>query len=186
MLSSLKICRMSKLRLRSLSILGLVIFLWTTEIVDQSTPQQSFDRYGIAPRQLIGLRGVVLAPFLHGGLGHLLRNTVPLLGLGWLVTQKGQWLTVSLWAGLVAGIGTWLLADGGSIHIGASGLVAGYLGYLLGRSVQDKRWPQVGGWLLLVCILVAEGPGASWHSHLFGLVGGGVAACRMWRSGEEI
>ncbi len=163
---------MNKLRARSLPILGLIIFLWAVEILDQSTPGQSLDRYGIIPRQLIGVRGIVLAPFLHGGFGHLLSNTLPLLGLGWLVTQTGQWLTVSLWAMLLAGLGTWLLADSSSTHIGASGLVAGYLGYLLWRSAQDKTWPQVGGWLLLVFILLIEGPGASWHSHLFGLAGG--------------
>jgi len=176
---------MSKRRLRSLPVLGFVIFLWAVEVLDQYWLGQSLDRYGIEPRQLIGLRGIGVAPFLHGGFGHLLTNTPPLLGLGWLVAQAGQGLPVSLWAILWAGVGTWLFAHAGSVHIGASGLVAGYLGCLLWQSIASRAWLRTGGWVLLVGIFVLEGAGtASWHSHLFGFAGGIFAVSRSGQQGS--
>ncbi|MEO1590807.1 MAG: rhomboid family intramembrane serine protease [Cyanobacteria bacterium J06632_22] len=164
-------------KLRSQLLLGLIIFLWAVEILDHYGLGQSLDRYGIQPRQLIGLRGIVLAPFLHGGFAHVLANALPLAGLGWLVLKTGPWVSVSVYSGLSAGLGTWLLAPAGSNHIGASGLVTGYLGFLLRRSLSDRDWGKTGLWLLLLLLLGLEGQNAlSWHSHLFGFMGGVLAA----------
>ena len=116
-----------------------VAVIWVLAAVDFLTDNRLAE-YGIVPRTVDGLWGIPLAPFLHGGFGHALSNTVPLLLLGGLVATRG-WQTllgVTLFVVLLGGAGVWLVARGGS-HIGASGLVFGYFGYLVARGWYDRR-----------------------------------------------
>jgi membrane associated rhomboid family serine protease len=141
--------------------------------------------YGVQPRSTIGLRGIVFAPFLHGGWGHLAANSVPFLTLGGLILLHDvrRFATVSLFAMVGAGLAAWLLGAPRSVHIGASGVVFGYLGFLLAHGWFAKR---LGSALLSVAIAVIWGgllfgvlpgqPGMSWESHAGGLVGGLYAA----------
>lgn len=173
-------------------VAALVAVMWAVEIIDL-LPGTNLDRFGIRPRTLLGLRGVVFAPFLHNGIGHLLSNTITFLILGWLIAASGtaRYIEVTVIVGLVGGLGTWLIGQSNSIHIGASGLVFGYLTYLLARAVFEKKIVYlVGGAIVLflyggVLWGLVPKPGISWEGHVFGAVGGVAAAAALHRSGEK-
>lgn len=164
--------------------LGFVALLWVVEIVD-ATSRGSLDRHGIRPRSEDGLWGVLVAPLLHGGWTHLESNSGPLLVLGFLVAvvSTARWLLVMAWSWLVSGVGVWLVAPPHSITFGASGLVFGLLTYLLVAGFLERRPTRI---LISVAVFVLYGgvllgvlpgrPGVSWQGHLFGAVGGVLAA----------
>lgn len=167
-------------------LLGIILVtLWSIEIVDWFLLGGRLDQYGILPRTLIGLRGILVAPLLHGDFSHLMANTIPLLTLSWWVMLRsvGTWLAASTGIVLIGGLGTWLLGAGRAVHIGASGLVFGYMGYLLARGYRERT---VGAVAIALFVLVTYGamfwgllpsrPGISWESHLFGFVGGVIMA----------
>lgn len=169
-----------------LLLLGLIILLlWLIEGVDQLLGRQVLDFYGIQPRTGSGLRHILFAPFLHRGFGHLFANTVPFFLLGWLVLLRGigEFLWVSLIAALVSGAGIWLFGASDTIHIGMSGVIFGYLGFLLARGYFERSFFALA--LALIVGLFYGGmvwgvlplqPNVSWLGHLFGLIGGGIAA----------
>lgn len=158
--------------------------MWVLEIVDAGLGGR-LDGFGIEPREVDSLPGVVVAPFLHAGFGHLISNTVPLLVLGALIAFSGlvRVLKVTAIVVLVGGLGTWLVAPASTLHLGASILVFGYAAYLIARGLFDRRAAY-----LLVGVVVAfvygsalliglvPRPGISWQGHLFGAIGGLVAA----------
>ncbi len=159
--------------------------LWAQEIIDRVVFNGWLDLWGIHPRTLRGLLGIFFAPFLHGGFAHLMANTVPLIVLSFFIMlrKKRDLLTVSVVSGVVGGLGIWLVGAGNSVHIGASILVFGYLGYLLSRCIFERRfWPIVGS--LAVFALYGSAlwgvlpgqAGISWEGHLFGFAGGVLAA----------
>ncbi len=154
--------------------------MWALEVVDTVLAGR-LDGFGIHPRSVRGLLGILFAPFLHGGFGHLIANSVPLLVLGFIILQrrKRDLLYVSVVSGLVAGLGTWLIGAGNSVHIGASSLVFGYLGYLLSRSFYERKvWTIVTSVVVFLLYggalfgVLPSQPGISWEGHLFGLIGG--------------
>ena len=157
---------------------------WTSEAADVVLDHR-LDVYGVRPHVLVGLRGIVFAPFLHGGFGHLIGNTLPFAVLGGLVALGGlrQFLSVTLIVGVVSGLGMWIFGSSDEVHIGASGLVLGYLAYLLVRGVFARNIRQIllgivvaffyGG---LLWGVLPTGRGISWEGHLFGVVGGIAAA----------
>ena len=158
--------------------------MWVLEIVDAVIGGR-LDALGIEPREVDSLPGVLFAPFLHGGFGHLISNTVPLLVLGALVAFSGlvRVLKVTALVVLVGGLGIWLVAPGGTIHLGASILVFGYAAYLIARGLFDRRFAYLAvgvvvafvyGTGLLIGLLPR--PGISWQGHLFGALGGLLAA----------
>ncbi len=162
-----------------------VIALWLIEIVDRLFLQGALDQLGIAPRQLAGLRGILMAPLLHGSFAHLLANTIPLLILSALIAVRHNgrfWLITGLIV-LVSGLGTWFIAPANTIHIGASGLIFGYFAYLVINAFYERSLAAVGlaGLVILLYGGLLQGiwpgsAGISWQVHLFGLVGGGLAA----------
>ena len=160
--------------------------MWAEEVADL-VGQFHLDRYGIEPRDLDGLIGIVTAPFLHAGFGHLISNTLPFLVLGFLVALGGalRLIVVTVIVAVVGGLGTWLFAPPDSIHIGASGVVFGYAGYLLSRGFFTRRIRDfvlaavilaIWGGALLTSLMPAAG--ISWQGHLFGALGG-LAAGRL-------
>lgn len=164
---------------------GFVALLWVVEIADQLTPSATLDDNGIRPRTDEGLVGVLLAPLLHGGWPHLVSNSGLALLLLFLVlvgdVRRGLLATGIVW--VVAGLGTWLIAGSGTSHIGASGLVFGWLTYLVLRGFFARRPGQIvlGIVLFLMYGSILWGvlpgqPGISWQGHLFGAVGGVLAA----------
>ena len=165
-------------------IVAFVALLYGVELLD-SLVGGRLDEFGVRPRREDGLDGIAFAPLLHLGWGHLLANTLPLLIFGFLILLAGvtRWLAVTAVVWVVGGVGTWLTGQPGSVHIGASVLAFGWLVYLLLRGIFSRRVGQV--LLGLVLLLVYGGllfgvlpgqPGVSWQGHLFGAVGGGLAA----------
>jgi len=163
--------------------------MWVSKIVDAASAER-LDRFGIEPRDPEGLRGVFTAPFLHAGFGHLLANTVPFLGLGLAIAFSGlkRVLAVTAIVALVAGLGTWLLGPEGTVHVGASGLVFGYAAYLIVRGVFDRSVTELALGALVVLFLggallggLVPRAGVSWQGHLFGALGGVVAARALAR-----
>jgi membrane associated rhomboid family serine protease len=173
---------------------GFAGVLWLIQIVNAFVFQGGLARLGIVPRTLGGLWGILFAPFLHGSFAHLIANTVPLMVLGWFVMlrRKRDLFTVSLLSALVGGLGTWLFAPALSVTIGASVLIFGYLGYLLSRGIFERRlWPIAGSVLVFFLYggalfgVLPGAPGISWQAHLFGLLGG-VLAARMMRGAPGV
>lgn len=173
-------------------LLGLTAILWLVEIVDHFILQSySLNRYGIVPRNLIGLRGILFAPFLHGNFPHLIANTIPFLSLGWLVMlqRTSDFWRVTAITILVGGLGVWLIGQPNSIHIGASILIFGYLGFLLFRGYFQRNAPSIA---LSIIVAVFYGSlifgvlptraGISWEGHLFGFIGGVIAAYQISKS----
>lgn len=168
----------------------LVVSLWLLEVIDFVTP--GLDRYGITPRRLGELDDIFFAPFLHAGFVHLMANTVPLAVLAFLTALRGvgRLATVSLIVIVVGGAGVWLTAPPYTVTLGASILVFGYFGYLLARGVIDRRAADI---IIAVVVVLLYGtmifgvlpsrPGVSWQGHLFGLVGGVVAAWLLRQGG---
>jgi membrane associated rhomboid family serine protease len=148
------------------------------------------DVYGILPRTLIGLRGIFFAPFLHGSIAHLISNTLPFLALGWFVMlrETRDFFTVSAITLLVSGVGTWLFGSPG-FHIGASGVIFGYFGFLLLRGYFERSVRAIllslvvglfyGG---LIWGVLPQQTGISWEGHLFGFIGGILAARMLSKS----
>lgn len=158
--------------------------MWIAEVLDQ-VADLDLDRHGILPREVSGLDGVLWSPFLHGGFGHLIGNTVPFLVLGAGIALSGAARVVAVAAivAVVGGLGTWLVAPEGTVHIGASGIVFGFGAYLVARGFYSRQLLHVAGAVLVVVVygftflrgLVPE-EGVSWQGHLFGAAGGVVAA----------
>src|ERR671914_846404 len=115
-------------------LLAMVLLMWGLEVVDSALDNR-LDRYGIEPRDVDGLDGVVAAPFLHVGFGHLIGNTLPFVAMGVVIAFEGplRLIGVTVIAALVSGLGTWLIAPPDTIHLGASGVVFGYATYLIAR-----------------------------------------------------
>jgi len=167
-------------------LFGLVAIFWVVELVDLFViSSYSFDRFGIIPRNIIGLRGIFFAPFLHGNLPHLIANTVPFLSLGWLtmLQETSDFWRVTGITMLVGGLGVWLIGQTGSIHIGASILIFGYLGFLLFRGYFQRNTPSIALSIIvgvfygsLIWGVLPTRAGISWEGHLFGFIGGVIAA----------
>lgn len=173
------------LRTHLLILGGMIALLWLLEGVDWLVFDGRLNAYGIRPRTREGLEGILFAPLLHGGFPHLMANTLPLLVLGWFVLLRGTriFVTVTAVSILISGLGTWLIGPANTVHIGASGLVFGYFGFLLLSGYFERSLTAVV-WSLLVLFLyggllwgvLPQGNGISWQGHLFGFIGGGVAA----------
>jgi membrane associated rhomboid family serine protease len=168
-------------------VAAFVALLWLVEIVDAVTAGD-LDRYGIEPRSEDGLVGIAVAPLLHSGWTHLEANSVPLLVLGLIVAvvSTARFFGVIAWTWVVSGLGVWLVAPSNSVTVGASGLVFGLLAYLLVVGFLERRaigiLVSVGVFLLyggvLLGVLPGQ-PGVSWQGHLFGALGGVLAAYHL-------
>lgn len=160
------------------------VLLWVIEIVDQLT-RGALEWLGIHSWQVDSLPSVFVAPLIHDDWAHLAANTLPFAVLGFLVLLGGFvrafWATVV--TVMVSGLFAWLLSPPNTVTIGASGLVFGWLTYLLVRAVFTRNTVQI---LIAVGVLMVYGsvlwgvlptqPGVSWQAHLGGAVGGALAA----------
>jgi membrane associated rhomboid family serine protease len=172
-------------------LLAVVGVMWLVRLVDTLWRGVSFTEYGIHPRTTEGLWQIPLAPFIHADLAHLIANTIPLLILGYLIIirEKRNFALVFIIAMIVSGLGIWLLGAPETVHMGASGVVFGFMGYLLARGYFERSFISIlfgivalllyGG--ILTGILPGQ-PGVSWLGHLFGLAGGVLAAWAAHRS----
>lgn len=198
-----------KERLGALALLlAFVGAIWLVHIVNSLLLDRSLNQYGLSPLALpyrglsnleltvsyfaVSLRGILLSPILHGSFSHLLSNTLPLLALGGLVALRGTktLMGVSLVVVVLGGLLVWLVGRP-AIHVGASGLVFGYFGYLVAQGWYERSPLSIvvafAALLLYGGIIfgaLPQGGFVSWEGHLFGLIAG-VLAARWSRSDEE-
>jgi membrane associated rhomboid family serine protease len=165
----------------------IVAGLWVIEIAN-AADGQSLDRFGLRPRRVDGLWGVLTQPFLHASYGHIMSNTVPLVLLGWAVLLAGWrvWLAVTAIVVLLGDFATWVVAPSGII-VGASGLAFGWLGYLLARAFFTRRLK----WILVAVaalfffgtflsnLLPSFSSTISWQAHVCGFGAGIVAGAAL-------
>ncbi|MGW8553471.1 rhomboid family intramembrane serine protease [Streptomyces tubercidicus] len=166
-------------------MLGWVALLWLLEGVDFATGG-ALDTFGISPREPAELADVVPAAFLHFGFGHLAANTLPLLLLGLVAALRSgvrRFVAVALLIILASGVGVWLTAAPDSNTAGASGVVFGLFGYLLVRGFIERKLLDIGIGLVVGVLYgsilwgaLPTDSGISWQGHLFGLIGGVLAA----------
>ncbi len=144
-------------------------------------------QFGIVPRTRDGLLGIVFAPFLHANLNHLISNTVPFLLFGWLVMLRDSrhFLPVALYSMLGAGLLAWGFGAPNSVHVGASGIVFGFLGFLLLSGWYARSFTSIALSMLVAAVwggtvlgVLPGTPGVSWQGHLGGFLGGVLAARR--------
>lgn len=170
-------------------VLFLLAAMWAIELLDAVLPGD-WDLFGIVPRSLSGATGIVLAPLLHVGFGHLMANTLPFLVLGCLVALGGtrRFWEVTAFVTVASGVGVWLLAASNTVTVGASGLIFGYLGYLVVYGVRTRSLLDIlvsvvvilfYGGMLTGVMPWAVGPGVSWLGHLLGAAAGAVAAAKL-------
>jgi membrane associated rhomboid family serine protease len=170
-------------------MLLLLAGLWMLELLDQLSGNR-LDQLGIHAREIDGMPEIFTAPFLHAGWDHLISNSLPFVVLGFLVLLSGlvRWLASSLIIIIVSGMAAWSLTPAHTIILGASGLIFGWLTYLLARGIWSRRPAQV---VVAVLVLLVYGgliwgvlPGAagvSWQAHLGGAAGGVLAAWLLHR-----
>lgn len=165
-------------------VIGIVVVLFAIEAIDVAMGGR-LDQNGIVPRRISGLDGILWAPFLHADFAHLIGNVIPGAVLGFLLLMSGRFLGVTAIVWLVSGVGVWLTGPSASVTVGASGIVFGWLTYLLVRGVFNRDlWQVLGGVVLLAVYggilwgMLPQGGAVSWQGHLFG-AGGGVLAAWM-------
>lgn len=168
-----------------LAMCAFIPLLWLIELINWSTGDALSQDAGIRTRDVGGLDGVVLAPFLHASFAHVAANSVPLLLLGTFVLagQVKRFFLITAFIGVISGLTVWIFGPANTVTVGASGVIFGYLGYLLLRGIVERRW-----WSLAVGLLVGllygwqlsgvlpGDPGISWQGHLGGFLAGLVAA----------
>lgn len=167
----------------------LLVAMWAVQLADALLPG-SFSGFGIRSWDLTGLSGIVLAPLLHAGWGHLIANSLPFLVLGCLVAVEGarRFWAVTVIVTVIGGAGTWLVNTPGALTVGASGLVFGYFGYVVLRVFAPGRIAHRILYAVIAVIVIALYGGSmlagvvaapesvSWQGHLFGALGGAAAA----------
>jgi membrane associated rhomboid family serine protease len=162
---------------------GFAILLYLVELIDVILPAD-LDQNGIVPRTLGGLDGILWAPLLHAGWSHLISNTLPLLVLAFLAMANGlaQWVSITATIWVVSGVGVWLVGSSG-VTVGASGLCFGWLAFLLVRGIFNRSVLQLAVaallllyWGTMLLGVLPGDPRISWQGHLFGALGGVLAA----------
>lgn len=174
---------------QGLFLLCWVALLWAIEGLDFLLGGR-LQLLGIIPRTIRGLIGIPLAPFLHGDFAHLSSNTLSLIPLGWVVLMMGrrQFWTTSIIITLLSGLGVWIFGRPDQIHIGASGLIFGYLSFLLVWGFIQRSIV----WILVALIVGAiygsmvwelwsGQPNISWQGHVTGF-GSGIVAALLQRT----
>ncbi|MCG8604923.1 rhomboid family intramembrane serine protease [bacterium] len=178
----------NQVKAAAMLILGCVLLFWLVEFLNLVLGH-SLNRYGILPRSFSGLVGIAFSPFLHSGIRHLLLNTIPFVVLGGLVSLRGirEFLELSLFVVVVGGLAVWLFGRS-AYHVGASGLIFGYFGYLVASGWYERS---IGSIVIAFATLSLYGGliwgvlpvfvYISWEGHLFGLLAG-VLGARIVRS----
>lgn len=174
---------------RFASPVALLALMWAIQIIDAILPG-SFTRFGLRSWDLASVPGLALGPLLHSGWPHLIGNTLPFLVLGCLVAVEGArafWF-VTLIVAVSGGVGTWFLNVPGTLTVGASVLVFGYFAYIVVRVFSPRPIAHRIAYALIALIvivlyggsmlagIVGVSAGISWQAHLFGAIGGAIAA----------
>jgi membrane associated rhomboid family serine protease len=161
----------------------LVLVMWIIKLVETGF-HTSFADYGLLPQTVVGLRGILFSPFLHGDWAHLSANTVPFFvltsGLYYYYGKKASIIFILCW--LVTGLWVWIFAKDTGIHIGASGVVYALATFHFTGGFL-RREPRMMAFSLLVVFLYGglvwgvipdffPEKNISWQSHLLGGLAG--------------
>lgn len=188
----------AKIRPAVVTIGAFAVLLVVVQLVNMMT-SYGLVQFGIESRDLSGLVGVLAAPLIHASWGHLLSNLVPLLVFGVLLMVGGakQFVAVTVLVWLISGIGVWLVGPSNTVTVGASGLVFGWLAYLVARGVFTRNFGQIAIGIVLLAIWggifwsgivstawmdLTGNTGVSWQAHLFGALAGVLAAFLVARA----
>ncbi len=168
------------------NITTIVVFvgvIWAAHLVNILTGH-ALSYFGIIPRTITGLRGIIFCPFIHQSFIHLTLNTAPLIILSGLVMLHGRrkFFEASVLIVLIGGLLVWLFARPGS-HIGASGLIYGYFGFLAAAAWYERDLKSI---LIAIFVVFLYGGliwgvlprlcRVSWEGHLFGMIAGVLVA----------
>lgn len=176
---------MNRLKHQATILGGFIITIWLLELIDSIFLHQALNTFGVWPRRLRGLWGILFMPLLHGSLAHVAANTMPFLVLGWLVMLRrlSDFIVVTTVTMLVTGAGIWFFGAFRSVYIGASGLIFGYFGFLLFRGYFKRSLQSLLVTLVVIILyggllwgVVPQRNGISWEVHLLGFVGGALCA----------
>ena len=161
-------------------VLALIAFCWAVFVLNNLILDGQLNQYGIRPRHIGGLAGIIWAPFLHGSLRHLMANTLPLTLLGAILCLRGrnEFGIVTVVGVVLSGALTWLIGRN-AYHIGASGLIFCFFGYLASLAFFERK---IGTLLLSIVCIVGYGgivrgmlptsSAVSWEGHLAGFISG--------------
>lgn len=175
----------------AVTMLVFTALLYVVETVDTATGSALERAGGIVPRQGEGLDGILFAPVLHGDWAHLLGNTLPFLIFGFLAMAGGvrQFVLVTATIWILGGAAVWLVGGPDTYHVGASGVIFGWLGFLLTRGFFARSGRQIllaivlfAGWGGVLLGVLPGQPGISWQGHLFGALAGVLAAWMVARA----
>jgi membrane associated rhomboid family serine protease len=163
-------------------IILLVVFLWIVFAISRIFPINNF---GIIPRTVAGLPGIICAPFLHQNLVHITENSIGLFILGFfmILLEENRIYYTLVPVVILGGAGTWIIGRADSVHLGASGVIFGMLGYLVTAGLFRRDLKSI---IISVVVLLFYGgmvfgvlptiPQVSWESHLCGFIAGIITA----------
>lgn len=171
-------------RRRGGALLATVGVIWIVSLYGLLVDEGLQFALAVRPRSVKGLAGVLGMPFIHGSMTHLLANTVPMLIFGGILVSRGigYFFKVSLAIMVLGGAALWLFGRD-SAHIGASGVVFGYFGFLVVRGFYERRLSSLGAALFVIVLyggmifgVLPRDDHISWEAHLVGLLAGGLWA----------
>ena len=171
-------------------IFTLLIVIWAVQVVNFVLGYELNQWFGLEPRDMGGLIGIPASPFLHANFNHIIANTIPLVMLGGMAAMASpkRFFEASIIIILLGGLLVWVLARGGNrVHVGASGLVFGYLGYVIALGVFERSFRAIAMGVFAGLLYgglvwgVLPDQRVSWESHLFGAIAGAAAAWMLTR-----
>jgi membrane associated rhomboid family serine protease len=166
-------------------MVGFLVLLWVIQAINWSDGYRLDGTFGIQPHSLSHLSGILTAPFLHVSWQHIEGNSVPLFVLGMFAAYRDvrKFVLLTILVIATSGLTVWIFQNGGSVTVGASGLVFGYFGYVLARGLFDRNWVDIavgvvagGMYYYILSVALPGTPGISWLDHSGGLAGGVLAA----------
>ena len=184
--------KIENLKGNALKVLIFIGILWGIKIFDTIVPID-LSNFGIVPRTIRGLAGILFAPFLHANYFHLMSNTIPafVLLLVLILFYKKESPIVILLSIVMGGALVWIFGRSAS-HVGISGLIYSMAAFLITAGFIKK---DIKSLLLSIVIIVLYGgliwgifPGRfwiSWEGHFFGAIVGVVIAFYLFRKKDD-